>query len=594
VRLAFVSAPGASAFMEEILSAVASAVRAVAGRLGVEVVSHHGYLSDVADDRTISVVVPHEYFAVAPAEDPAVYLRTISFGVEHPGTNTFDVSAQHAARLGERFEIGQESVGALSRRGLTAEHFPLGYVSDWDHWQGRDVPRAVDVTYLGTADERRLAILAANASDLAAVRTELLLPPHEPMTADRPDFVTSRDKWGLLSRSKILLNLHREGKTAFEWVRGLEAMANGCLVVTEPSTDLGPLEPGVHLLVAEPPQLGAVIRSALAQPDLIASLAQNAYDLVRTQLSMHSQAERLVASAKRLHRQHPLPTAVRRLPARAAVGGPDEEKALAVWIPTTREFPPDAAPADPWLARQLRELEELRSRHAVTDLRRGCAAGPGPLTVDVVCVQRPGDGPWRTTADSVSRMGREVALHLACTGRTLPEEGTGLATVLTTDLPIGRGAARNALVGSTSAAYVAIVDAGDRFLGDSLRAMVSELAANPDLDVVYCMATHGAGALANVLVPEPRRLRRTPYLTRGFLVRRSLLQEIGGFVQEPHLDDFVDHCFWTEMAHRQASVRLLRRIGLQLWPHQEQRSLGVEDGAGVMQRLRAREALGQV
>jgi hypothetical protein len=584
--------------MEEILGGVAAAVSAVADERVDEVVCHHGYLSGVVDDRTVAVVVPHEYFAVAPPEPEAVYARTLSFGVEHPGTDTFEASVRHSSRLGGRFEISQESVGELSGRGITAEHFPLGYVPTWDHWHGRGAARPVDVVYLGTADERRLAVLAANATDLAAVRTELLLPPHEPMTEARPDFMTADDKWQLLSRSKILLNLHREGKNAFEWVRGLEAMANGCLVVTEPSTDLGPLEPGVHLLVAAPSQVGAVIRSALARPDLIASLAQNAYDLLRTKLSMRSQVERLVAAAQRLHQLRPLTAPVRPLAVRPSAVGSGSEKPLAVWIPTTREFPQDVPPADPWLADQLLELEQLRARHVSRDVQHGRNRGAGTAAADVICVQLPGDGPWRLTAGSVGTLGARANFHLVSPGRALDVDvdvdGVDVSTVTTMDLAIGRGSARNALVESTGAEYVAIVDAGDCFLGDSLRAMVSELEAYDHLDVVYCMATSGPRALANVLVPELRRLERTPYLTRGFVVRRSFLEKIEGFVEDPYLGDLVDHCFWTDVAHRNASVRLMRRIGLQLWPQQEQRSLAVEDRAGVIRHLRTRNAADQV
>jgi hypothetical protein len=122
--------------------------------------------------------------------------------------------------------------------------------------------------------------------------------------------------------------------------------------------------------------------------------------------------------------------------------------------------------------------------------------------------------------------------------------------------------------------------------------MVATMAVDPDVDVVYCMATHGSGALANVMVPESRRLARTPYLTRGFLVRRSLLEKIGGFVEDPYLDEFVDHCFWTEIARREVPVRLLRRIGLELWPREKQRSLVAEDGGRVLAHLRKRDAAG--
>ncbi len=133
--------------------------------------------------------MPHEYFAVCADPGPAVRARTIALGVEHPGTGTFEVSTQHAARLGGWFEIADSSVEALAARGHTADLFQLGHVPGWDAWGGADDERAVDVTYLGTADPRRLAVLAAAAPHLAGLRSELLVPPHEPMVGSRPDFL---------------------------------------------------------------------------------------------------------------------------------------------------------------------------------------------------------------------------------------------------------------------------------------------------------------------------------------------------------------------------------------------------------------------
>ena len=82
LTVAFVSAPGSSVFMQELLTGVADAVAAL-GAAGVTVVSHHGLVSDVVDHSTVAVVVPHEYVAVAPAEPEAVLARTVAFGVEH-------------------------------------------------------------------------------------------------------------------------------------------------------------------------------------------------------------------------------------------------------------------------------------------------------------------------------------------------------------------------------------------------------------------------------------------------------------------------------------------------------------------------------
>lgn len=605
LRLVFVSPPGASAFMAEILDAVAEGVRALR-RPGLEVVCHHGHVGEIADRRSVCVIVPHEYFAVAPPEPDVPWARVIAFGVEHPGTATFETSTQHSVRMGDRFEISEESLVELSRRGISAEHFQLGYVPDWDKWHGVNRKRGTDVVYMGTADPRRMAILAANAEQLAGLRCELLIPPHEPMTANRSDFLTADSKWRLLADSTVMLNLHREGKVAFEWVRGLEAIINGCLVVTEPSSGLGPLRPGEHLLIAEPQDLGVVVRAALTDPDLVRTITSNAYDLCRTELTMAASAERLAEMAERLHRETPLTSLacgslhVRQDLLRSLSRPKDALPPLALWVPSVQQFPTGDRAGETWLLTELAQLADLRNKHAVTTVvsRGETVPDPkGPL-VDVICVQGAGDGPWQLTARSTAETTR-AALHLArqevrasngfAVARQPATEGPprGLTTLLTTDLHVGRGRSRNALLAATHAPFVAVVDAGDQFFTGTLSSLVAELKCDPDLCVAYCMGTHGRGALANVLVPELRRLERVPYLTRGFVVRRSFLSRIGGFAEELYLDSYVDHLFWVEVARRGAPTRLARSVGTALWPRTDPPSIALLDPPEAVRRLRA-------
>jgi len=56
--------------------------------------------------------------------------------------------------------INRSSVDALRGRGIEAEHLQLGYTRHWDTWQGRESPRPLDVTYLGSADARRDTLVA--------------------------------------------------------------------------------------------------------------------------------------------------------------------------------------------------------------------------------------------------------------------------------------------------------------------------------------------------------------------------------------------------------------------------------------------------
>jgi hypothetical protein len=540
LRLAFVSAPGSSIFMAEILQAVGEAVSSAAPDL--EVVHHRGRLEDVVTQGTAAVVVPHEYFAVCGDPGPEVRARTIALGVEHPGTGTFEVSTEHAARLGGWFEIAESSVRTLAARGHLAELFELGFVPGWDRWGGTDDDRPVDVTYLGSADPRRLAVLAAAAPALTGLRTDLLVPPHEPMTGSRPDFLVADDKWRHLARSKVIVNLHREEKAAFEVVRGLEAILNGCVIVTEPSSDLGPLVPGRHLLVAEPDQVGPVVRALVHHPERRTEIARAAYDLVRTELAMDPQASRLADVARRL------------AGAPAPAPGPD----AASTPPTERPRSWAEAGAEPPMAEWVPAVPVAGPVTALTtvdaDLAALRAARPSGVVGSFggVCVVTDADGPAAMTAASWPAGPRLV--------------------VVRTDDPRdarGRGAARNAAVASLGVDHVAILDGGDEVLGETLAHLCGMLDADPDLDAVLCLASIGSEELANVLVPELRRLESRPYLSRGFVVRREVLEALGGFTEDDDLEDLVDHHFWLGLARAGGNVALSRHIGFRLWSREQ-------------------------
>jgi hypothetical protein len=354
-----------------------------------------------------------------------------------------------------------------------------------------------------------------------------MVPPHEPMTGPRPDFLCGEDKWRLLARSKVLVNLHREDKAALEWVRVLEAMHNGCVVVTEPSTDLGPLMPGEHLLVAEPQDIG-IVAAAVARDDALRErIARSAYDLCR-ELDMAAPAGALVDVCRELATrpapEHPEPVE------HQVRGWTDGVAPLAGWLPAAGGGAVTAHVA-------AAPLDRSRSSPATGD---GCA---------VLVTELADDGPTAASLLSLATHAPGLEVHVAA-----PSTG------------VGRGAARNALLAGTDAAYVAVLDGGDELLGDALEGMVALLRADDGLDAVLCPATHGTRSLVNVLVPEERRLRERDYLTRGYVVRRATLEALGGFTENPDHADLVDHHFWLSLAAGGGRTGMVRRIGLALWP----------------------------
>ena len=88
-----------------------------------------------------------------------------------------------------------------------------------------------------------------------------------PLTGDEPGIVFGDEKYRLLARSKVLVNLHRsdesEAEGYFEWARMVEAMANGCVVVTEASLGHEPLVAGQHFVETTLDDLAADVVAVL-------------------------------------------------------------------------------------------------------------------------------------------------------------------------------------------------------------------------------------------------------------------------------------------------------------------------------------------
>jgi len=81
-----------------------------------------------------------------------------------------------------------------------------------------------------------------------------------------PGLVFGTDKYALLRRARILVNVHRDDIAPgyFEWARMVEAMANGTTVVTEPSTGYEPLQPDVHFVPTD--DIAGTVERLLADP----------------------------------------------------------------------------------------------------------------------------------------------------------------------------------------------------------------------------------------------------------------------------------------------------------------------------------------
>ncbi|MGI8430047.1 MAG: glycosyltransferase [Solirubrobacteraceae bacterium] len=599
--LCFVGASAGNYFMNELLSAVAHAVRAegVQTAMVMDTFSPPDDANVCVDGSTVYVVIPHEYFLLTPsAGHPtrAQLARTISFCVEQPGTTWFEISCRHAARTAAVMDIQRSSLAALRRRGLRAEHFRLGYTDYWDRWGGdEDVERPVDVVYMGSVAERRDRLLASYADTLSPREVRLLVPPLAPKTHRRPDYLLEEEKWRCLRSAKTILNLHQQARAYFEWARVLESVANGCVVVSEHSADASPLIAGEHYVSGSPENLALLASGLLEDSERLRAIRLAAYEFVRSELSMQPSAQRLIALAEQLRATAARPS--RRLlsllmassahvPARAATPLSRMEGRLR-----------DRVRRDPWMLAALERSELAQElaikqiiatkRLALADLetRRAlsshqlAARGEDPDEVrTIACTPAYGRASVRVSVITpVYNHGAEVVRALRS---VLAADYSELEVVLLDDassddtaesvrrffdehpfLPAvllahrvnrGIGVTRNVLVRQARGELVFALDADNEIYAPALRRLVHALDQDPGASFAYSMLQELRDdvptGLRSALPWEPERFREANYIDAMALMRRRELIEIGGYEEDLRLHGWEDYDLWCRYA----------------------------------------------
>ncbi len=259
------------------------------------------------DDDGVYVVIPHEFDAWGNPDafpDLSQRARTIALCTENAGTDWFEATRRLVPRFAAAVSINRASAAELRRLGHDCSHLQLGYTPLWDTWQGDpNVEREIDVLYLGAADPRRDPLLGSLQAQLRGRECQLLVPPLEPRVRPRPDYLEGAEKYERLRTSRVLLNLHRTTSGALEWMRFLEAICNGCVVVSEPCLDAEPLVAGEHFVAADVDGIAPAIERLLDDAAELARVRGQAYEFVGAQLPMSGAAAQLVDLAAQLPRR---------------------------------------------------------------------------------------------------------------------------------------------------------------------------------------------------------------------------------------------------------------------------------------------------
>jgi Glycosyl transferase family 2 len=579
-RVCFVSASRQNVFFAELLDALRETLAEVCGVSTTAAVDH----VPAIEDDLVYVFVPREYIPLTqPSAHPtaAQLARTVAICTEQPGTPWFEEAAGIASRCGAVIDINSVGAQALGERGINADLLPVGYVPKWDSWGGAGSNRPIDVTFIGGATARRQSAIAACGQMLSSRRAALHLVEASPYRESEL-VLTGWRRWKHLAASKILLNIHRDELSHFEWLRVIGAMANGCVVLTERSLGIGPLEPGEHFVSGKLEHLPFLIDALLEDPARLASIRLAAYEFLREHFNLSDSIhvldnaaraiQRTAPSAERPSKARSWPELAQSPPApappptpltgfeRAVAMRADEDVLLRMAVKRTLLEQRDlgrtvarleTAMRDP----EGREVEEVyfgpfdqvqprvsvlisvfNYREHVAEAMR--SAGRSALhDFELIVVD---DGSTDGSAEVVTRTFREMPWVAGRLVRCRHNSG----------LPVARNLGAERARGD----FVFILDADNTVYPHGLERLTSLLEDRPDAAFSYGLVEAHGGARAIGLLSwhgwDPRRLRFGNIIDAMAMIRRSALLKVGGFSTDARLFGWEDFALWCAFAQR--------------------------------------------
>lgn len=558
----FVS-PRGNAFMRDIAAWIAEAA-ALTGR-PAELHADGTPPTDAA--ATNLVVAPHEFYLLGDLDDREIVRaarRSIPVCTEQPGTPWFEITRTVAAESPIALDINRHGVAALREAGIDAHHLRLGGTPSMAA-PGRD--RDLDVLFLGGRTDHRAAELARLAPLLWDRAVDLrLFAFSRPVVDGAAGLVFGADKYELLSRARVLVNIHRDDKRPgyFEWARMVEAMANGVCIVTDPVADHEPFVAGEHFV--ETDDMAATLAELLDDPDRCSAVGERARTAV---LEEHPLVASLGTTLD-LVEGTIAATVVepRRVPHLR------ERMVRAEQRPLLPVFRPHRAMRDRVLRAWLRELVHLRSIDAARcELRHG---SPDHLTID--------DSPARSAASSSPEVSvvvtlygyahlvtetldsiaasTDVAFEIVVVDDHSRDDGRDVVRRWSATHPdvalrlVGRDAnrglpaARNLGFEHARSELVMVMDADNLVYPTALGRLADALIADPSADFAYStLEDFGAKpGVRSAMAWSVERLCESNYIDAQAMVRRSAWERLGGYPDDPMLFGWEDWMFWLAVA----------------------------------------------
>ncbi|MFK8025765.1 MAG: glycosyltransferase [Ilumatobacter sp.] len=566
-------APTGNAFMADIADWIVESVRGL-GRDGNIVTDR----LPRPDGSVNLVVAPHEFYTLRDDADDDVRAAarcSVPICTEQPGTPWFALSSGLCEGSPLVVDINDVGADALRTEGFDVHRLRLGATPSM---AAARTERDVDVVFLGGATPRRGRVLASLAPVLWSRSSEIrTFSFSRPVTGDEPGLVFGADKYELLARARILVNIHRgdadgaDSAEYFEWARMVEAMTNGCVVVTEPSIGHEPLVAGEHFIESSADEMASTVESLLDDPARCRAIAEAGREAVTGPLAFSHSVADLLAVVEQLSTE---PERVRsRWPRR--IGRRTRRVMRDVPPPLLPVFAPYRA-----LRRELYDLTlaEIAHRRELGRFRSLLDHGdPDHISVDttpahdrdaataaevsVVLTVFDYAAVVEETLDSVVASS-DVAVELVIVDDASRDDGADVVRAWMGRHPevsvklLARAAnqgltrGRNLGIAHASAPLVMILDADNIVYPTCLRRLADALDAAPDAAFAYSTleafgAEPGLRSAQGWHVPW---LCDANYIDAQAMLRRSALERLGGYRVDDSMYGWEDWDLWLRIA----------------------------------------------
>lgn len=607
MKLGFVLPAGARGAVWEFLTALACELTS----LGTEVAWFEGQFP-VADE--VDAYVTSNGCHLRPSGAAAGRMRsgrqlerTIVFLIDRANEAPLPTSLGDA---GVVMSLDRGVTALLRGKGLHALHFQAGYTSRSDAWQGNEaVARCTDVAFVGHYSERRGRLLAGYGQPLSTLRSRLLFSDLDPRFGSTTNEKLQQTRLEELRSCRAVLHLMDVDDGSFDWWNVLQAMSNGCVVVSDLAAGAEPLVAGEHYLHAAPEDIGNLARTAVGDPEQLRRTRSAAYEFIKTQLPMRRSAEQALEVLWRLRRS---PGATLRFrAARRAVSelGDRGLAALVGGVARGLGTAKELALRDPEIAHLYRGASEL-------DLQVGkLRAAMKQVALDQLALRRqieqdqslrigaevdsPLDvaetpayevaSPRVSVLMPVYNYAQEVVEALASVASSayrewelvvlddsstdgsmqvvasfLSERPNLPARLLRQPFNKGLGAARNTLGRLGRGEFAFFLDADNAIYPAALCRLLAALDAEPGALFAYGISERRVAGrstgLLSYLPWDPKRLRDGNYIDAMALFRRQQLIDIGGFDEDIRMTGWEDYDLWCRCAERELHGILVPEI----------------------------------